>query len=197
MNGVAAFYRKHAERFDQVRERTLREKAYLEAVLAKLPPNGTVVELGCGAGEPIAEYFIDRGHAVTGVDAAAPMIALCQRRFPELTWVCADMRGLSLGKGFDLIVAWDSFFHLCPHDQRGMFATFELHSAPASLLLFTTGTHEGTSIGKLFGDELYHASLSSEEYQRRLLDHGYRVLRHSIDDPDCDRTVWLAQRDRA
>ena len=95
---------------------------------------------------------------------------------------------------YDLVVAWDSFFHLSPRDQRAMFDTFELHSAPAALLLFTTGSSEGSVIGKLFGDELYHASLSTEEYRRSLHEHGYRVLQHRIEDPECERTVWFAQR---
>jgi hypothetical protein len=37
------------------------------------------------------------------------------------------MRQLALGRPFDGIVAWDSFFHLGHDDQRRMFAIFADH----------------------------------------------------------------------
>ena len=39
------------------------------------------------------------------------------------------MRALSLKQTFQGILAWDSFFHLKPADQRKMFAVFRNHAA--------------------------------------------------------------------
>ena len=39
------------------------------------------------------------------------------------------MRTLSLNRCFSGILAWDSFFHLCPEDQRRMFPIFRKHAA--------------------------------------------------------------------
>ncbi len=105
---------------------------------------------------------------------------------------------MSLGACFDIIIAWDSFFHLSPDDQRAMFGTFRDHSAPGGVLLFTSGVTEGEEVGgNLFGDKLYHASLDTSEYAERLATHGYDVVLHRVEDPDCGgRTVWIAQRQR-
>ena len=46
------------------------------------------------------------------------MIGFCQRRFPDETWLLGDMRELKLEQRFDVIFAWDSFFHLDRESQR-------------------------------------------------------------------------------
>jgi cyclopropane fatty-acyl-phospholipid synthase-like methyltransferase len=194
MDEIGALYAKHAQRFDEARSRKLIEQSYLDAALSAMPAASRILDLGCGAGEPIARYFVEKGHQVTGVDLAGPMIELCRRRMPEMTFIHADMRSVELDQRFDLIVAWDSFFHLDKVGQRAMFTVFARHAAPHGMLLFTSGWSEGVAIGDLFGDELYHSSLDTTEYEQRLREQDYRVLQHRVQDPDCDRTVWLAQR---
>jgi len=194
MDEIGALYAKHALRFDEARSRKLLEQSYLDAALSAMPAASRILDLGCGAGDPIARYFVERGHHVTGVDLAGPMIELCRQRMPDMTWIQADMRSVEVDERFDLVVAWDSFFHLEQSAQRSMFPVFARHAAPRGLLLFTSGWSESVAIGDLFGDELYHSSLDTIEYEQRLRDHDYRVLKHRVQDPACDRTVWLSQR---
>ena len=63
-----------ADGYDRVADRYLAwsvngptRLAYLERVLALLPHASDVLELGCGAGEPVARRLSER-HRVTGVD---------------------------------------------------------------------------------------------------------------------------------
>jgi predicted TPR repeat methyltransferase len=192
---VREFYEANAAAFDRDRGRQLMERGYLDDLMARLDPqNRHVLDLGCGAGEPIARYLIDAGCCVTGVDASSAMIALSAARFPDVAWMVADMRTLALGERFGAIVAWDSFFHLRAEDQRPMFAIFRDHMAPRGLLLFTSGPSHGEAIGDLYGQQLYHASLAAEEYRSLLAENGFDVLRHTVEDPQCGRhTVWLSQ----
>jgi SAM-dependent methyltransferase len=171
------------------------ELPYLERATSLVPPPGTVLDVGCGSGEPISRYFIERGYDVTGVDVVEEMLEMCRVRFPRMRWLQADMRRIDVGARFDIVIAWDSFFHLSPNDQRCMFHTFRRHTAPGGVLMFTSGLTEGEAIGgDLFGDELYHASLDTEEYARLLDDHGYDVVLHHPEDPECGgHTVWMAR----
>ena len=129
---IIGLYERHAHAFDAGRGQSLIERPWLDRFLALVPHGGSVLDLGCGAGEPIARHLIAAGCAVTGVDSSPTMIALCQSRFPDARWIVADMRGLSLGRRFDGILAWDSFFHLRADDQRKMFAIFRDHAAPGA-----------------------------------------------------------------
>ena len=59
---------------------------------ARLPATGSLLDLGCGAGEPFAKAFLDRGWSVTGVDFSARMLELAARYVPRMTRVQGDMR---------------------------------------------------------------------------------------------------------
>ena len=199
MSGPAAaitgLYERHAAAFDRARGRTLLERPWLERFLALLPPGGPVLDLGCGMGEPLAAALIAAGHPVTGVDAAPSLIALCRTRFPDQDWRVADMRGLDLRRRFAGILAWDSFFHLSRADQRAMLPVFRRHAAPGAALLFTSGPAEGEAIGQFEGEPLFHASLAPEEYRTLLDAHGFTMVAHRAEDPECGgHTVWLAQK---
>ena len=195
---VIALYEKHAAGWDAHRSRALFERGWLGRFLGLLCANASILDLGCGAGEPIARYLVDNGHRVCGVDTAPTLIATCKARFPDHEWHLADMRGLSLGKQFDGILAWDSFFHLAKDDQRAMFEIFGRHAAAGTALMFTSGPEDGEVVGVLEGEPLYHASLSPAEYRRLLGEQGFSVVSYVENDPDCgEHTVWLVRRDAA
>ena len=198
---IVGLYERHALQFDRDRTRRLFERPWLDAFLALLPPGGTILDIGCGSGEPIARHCLAQGFAVTGVDASPTLIGLCRRRFPEADrqadWQVADMRGLDLGRRFHGLIAWDSFFHLAQDDQRGMFPVFARHADPGAALLFTSGPAQGEAIGTYQGEPLYHASLDPAEYRTLLAASGFVVVRHVAEDPECGgHTVWLARARR-
>ena len=194
MTDVWRVYERHAYAYDRERGRSLMERPYLDAVTSRLRPAASILDLGCGTGEPIARHFIEGGLAVTGVDAAPAMLAFCRQRFPSARRIEADMRKLALDRRYEAIIAWDSFFHLDQGQQRAMFPIFQHHIAPGGVLLFTSGPRAGEAIGSLYGEELFHASLAPDEYRALLGSTGFHVLRFQSEDPDCGgHTVWLAQ----
>lgn len=191
---IVDLYERHARDFDCERGRGLWEKPWLDRFLALLPPRACVLDIGCGSGEPIARYVIESEHALTGIDSSATLIEICTSRFPGHAWVLSDMRRLSLGRRFQGLLAWDSFFHLCPDDQCAMFSIFASHAAPGAALMFTSGPVHGEAIGTWHGEPLYHGSLDEAEYRTLLDQNGFAVVSHVEDDPNCaGHTVWLAQ----
>jgi SAM-dependent methyltransferase len=193
---IIGIYEGKAREFDTGRSRALFERGWLERFAVLLPDAAAVLDLGCGHGEPIAAWLIAQGCRVTGVDTAPSLLALCRRRFPGHDWIERDMRQIALGRRFDGILAWDSFFHLPFDDQRAMFEVFRAHAAPQAALMFTSGPAHGEATGSHAGEPLYHASLSAEEYRALLAKAGFAVVHHRAEDPDCaGHTVWLARRD--
>ena len=108
---IVGHYEKHARAWDSDRGRNLFEKGWLDRFLALTGEAGaSILDIGCGSGEPIAQYLISQGRMVTGIDAAPTLIDLCRVRFPSHDWIVGDMRTLALGRQFNGLVAWDSFF---------------------------------------------------------------------------------------
>jgi SAM-dependent methyltransferase len=194
-DAIIALYQRHALAWAADRGTSCVETPWLDRLRALIPPNPHILDIGCGAADPIARYLIENGATVTGIDSAPQMIALCAQKFPAQTWHIADMRTLSLNRTFDALIAWDSFFHLTPAHQREMFRIFRAHAASGAALMFTSGTQHGIALGSYAGEILYHASLDTEEYRALLTAHGFTVIAYQTEDPNCGRrTIWLTQR---
>ena len=190
-----AIYTRNGLAFDQQRPRRLHEKKWLDKLIDLIPPNGSVLDVGCGAGDPIAGYFIDQGFILTGVDFSKPMLKLAQERFPQSTWILQDMRALNLTSSFDGIIAWNSFFHLNPDDQRSTLARLANTLAPGGAMMLTVGPDAGEVIGHVNGEEVYHSSLATREYEEILHRSGIELKEFVAEDEECDyQTVLLAAK---
>ncbi len=152
-----------------------------------------MLDVGCGAGEPISKYLIEQACSVTGIDSSPAMIDICKSRFSDEEWIVMDMRELALDKQFDGIAAWDSFFHLKPDEQRGTLQRFIQHLRPGGALLLTVGHEAGEVLGTVEGEAVYHSSLSPQEYKHILGSAGFKDVEMSLEDETCDRTVLLAR----
>ena len=194
-DGIIDLYSRRAADWDADRGRSLVEKPWLDRFLSDIPAGGFVLDLGCGSGEPIARYLIEKGRKITGVDGSPGLIALCRERFPDHDWVVADMRTLDLGRQFDGLIAWHSSFHLSRPDQRALVAVLARHLKPGGVLMFTSGDTDDERIGEWRGEPLYHASLSTVDYRAGLEAGGFVVLDHVVGDyTKGEATVWLCRR---
>lgn len=191
---VYKVYNKIAHWFAANRPTELMEQNYLDELIALLPPAGTVLDLGCGTGKPMFEYLMHKGVNAIGVDASSAMLDIAKTNFPQATFILQDMRILNLGRKFDAIIAWHSFFHLSATDQIGMFGLFEKHLNPNGVLLFTSGAEGGEAWGMNGGENLFHASLGADEYEDLLAKHRFKIRKHVVNDPNCGyATIWMAQ----
>lgn len=191
---IIELYQRYAQEWIELRGKGLSEKVWLDRFLSLLPSSASILDLGCGSGQPIAAYFIAQGHQVTGVDASEYMIEMARQSFPEQVWVQQDFREYFTEQKFQGIVAWDSFFHFTQDDQRKMFKRFAEYAQSGTALMFSSGPEQGEAIGSLCGELLYHASLSAEEYQTLLQHNGFKLIKMIAEDVECTgHTIWLAQ----
>lgn len=194
-NKVCASYDKIVDWYDSNRDKTLMEKEYLNLIVDSIPAGGSILDLGCGTGMPISDFFIQKKYKVMGIDGSEKMIALCKKRFPKEHWICVDMREMKLHEQFDAIIAWNSFFHIPQEDQRRLFPIFETHVESNGILAFTSGPEQGEVWGDNGGESLYHASLSQDEYSALLEKHYFKIIRHVVQDQHCgNTTVWIAKK---
>jgi len=188
-------YERNAERFDRERSRVLFERCWLDRMVDGLGRGAAVLDLGCGAGDPIAAYMDSRGFHVVGLDASRAMLRIAGKRFPQGDWRLGDMRRLDLAERFDAILGWDSFFHLTAEEQRGTLIRIAAHLRPSGRVMLTVGPTSGEVAGHVGDDAVYHASLSPQEYTQRLDALGLDMLDFVKEDPAAwGRTVLLARK---
>ena len=187
-------YERNARRFATERPKTLVEKSWLDRFRSLMPENGNVLDLGCGAGEPIASYLIENGHRVVGLDASKNMIELARQAIPAGDWRLGDMRRFQFSERFHGIIGWNSFFHLTQNEQRAALPKIARHLLPGGAIMLTVGPEEGEVAGRVGDDPVYHASLSPREYDKVLSNEGLEIVNFTAEDPDCyGMTILLAQ----
>ena len=166
-------YQRQAEVWHRGRARNLYEQVWLDPFVTAVPEGGRILDLGCGSGEPIARYLLDRGCSVVGIDYAPQMIEIAQQNLPQADWHVLDMRHLpNLGR-FDGILSWDGFFHLSIDEQRVCLPKLAQLLEPGGAIMLTVGPNEGEVTGTVGDEPVYHASLSPGEYRKILEQAGF------------------------
>lgn len=188
-------YQRQAANYDKARSRAMFEARWLTRFGNGISPGARVLDLGCGAGEPIAAWLIAEGFDLTGVDFSEEMLKIARARWPNGDWRVADMRDLQLGQSFAGIVAWDSFFHLTPDEQRLTLPRLAEHLEPGGLLMITVGPEASEVTGTVGGESVYHASLSPAGYAEALENVGMRMTAFMAEDANCDlHSILMARK---
>ena len=183
-----------ADWFAANRPQGLIEKAYLDKLIELTGKDADILDLGCGTGMPMMHYLIGQGLSVTGVDASHRILEIAKQNLPSAELIQADMRALKLNRKFNAIIAWHSFFHLPAEDQPAMFGIFKDHLHDKGILIFTSGTEYSEAWGINGGENLFHASLSRDQYRSLLEANNFQVIAYNEDDPQCGHaTIWIAQ----
>lgn len=125
--------------------------------------SGHLLDLGCGAGEPVAQFFLQRDWDVTGVDFSPRMLALASEYAPTMKTELADMREVSFGaNSFDAITAFYSLFHLPSADHLPLLLKWHHWLKPGGKALFTyagqdyTGSQAFDGTKEFMGQQLYY-----------------------------------------
>ena len=148
------------------------EAGWLARFVDGLPEGADILDLGCGTGQPMARWLSLRGLAITGVDSSPAMLAHARSHLPRHEWLQADMRTLALGRAFDALLAWDSFFHLDEDDQRAMFRVFEDATPLVESwlsILFANGSLSWNILGTALAPSLTNAQIEDRKiYNTRM-----------------------------
>jgi SAM-dependent methyltransferase len=141
---------------------------YLERAIGYCSTRRTALDVGCGSGGRMIAAMIRAGFAVTGVDVSAGMIANARERHPQSTFVLADICAWAIPNRYDLIVAWESTFHLPHHKQQPVLEKMCAALAVGGVLLFTAGSSDGEITGEMQGETFYYSSLGTSHLLRIL-----------------------------
>ncbi len=115
------------------------ELPFLERLTKNTHGPARVLDLGCGTGRPIAQFLLQKGIAVTGVDEAEELLALAEERLPSGRWLRAEMETFEPDEDYDGAVIWDSMFHVPREYHESILGRVLNRMRPGSKLILTVG----------------------------------------------------------
>lgn len=141
----------------------------------------TIVDVGCGAGDPVSRTLTDEGFTVFGIDASPRLVGEYRRRFPGARVACEAAEDSSyFDRTFDAAVAIGLMFLLPPDTQETVLLRMASAVAPGGRILFSAPRQPYQWIDTLTGRE--SRSLGSEAYEGIMASAGWRLDTSYADD---------------
>ena len=171
---------------------TVRQK-WLGRLLDSLPVGGGhVLDLGCGAGIPVARDLVALGHTVVGVDGSAQQIVRARRNVPSATFVEADMCDATFEAGsFDAVGAFYSITHVPPAQQGLLITKIATWLRPGGTLVASFGAGAaGEWTGEWLGTKMFFGHCGEVELLGYLADAGLKVRHFSIEKQDNEEAAF-------
>jgi predicted TPR repeat methyltransferase len=171
-----------AASYDQIAHQWLDVSTYgfaqIERAVAFVKNKGVALDVGCGAGRCL-DLLARHGFRTDGLDCSTVMIGRARDRHPQARLFHADVCGWELPRSYDLIVAWDSIWHVPLSQQEPVLSKLCRGLSAGGVIAFTMGGTDapGEKYDSCMGPPMYHATLGIPKTLQVLADAGC-VCRH-------------------
>jgi SAM-dependent methyltransferase len=171
---------------------------WLAELLKRLPAQGRVLDLGCGAGVPVASALAAAGHAVVGIDGSAAQISLARDNVPAAEFIEADMTEVDFpAQSFDAVAAFYSITHVPRAEHDALLRRIGGWLKPGGLLVASLGADALSDWrGEWLGAEMFFSHYDAEANLALLRGAGFVIDRSEVmaQDNETARFLWVVAR---
>ncbi|WP_375454740.1 class I SAM-dependent methyltransferase [uncultured Methylobacterium sp.] len=188
-----AYDRMAADYLSKYEISTVRQK-WLQSLIDGFPSSpAKVLDLGCGAGVPVARSLAELGHTVIGVDYSIEQITRARANVPEAQFIQADMSEIDFEAGrFDAVGAFYSITHIPAQEQGLLFQRVAGWLKTEGVFVASLGTGaSGEWVGEWLGQPMFFGH-NSEDVSLELLDRaGLLVEESAVEQQDNEDAKFL------
>tara|TARA_B100000315_G_scaffold260759_1_gene324919 strand:+ start:17483 stop:18193 length:711 start_codon:yes stop_codon:yes gene_type:complete len=150
----------------------------LSILIERLPPNATVLDIGCGGGIPVCQQLA-KCASVTGIDISAAMVALARENVPSAEFTCSDIMQLEFpASSFDAVTSFYAIFHLPKEEHEELFRRIHLWLKPKGYLMSTLAKFDEAPYTEdgFFDVTMYWSNYGISRYREMLISLGFLIL---------------------
>jgi 2-polyprenyl-3-methyl-5-hydroxy-6-metoxy-1,4-benzoquinol methylase len=157
---------------------------WLARLAGNLPAGGTVLDLGCGCGIPVARDLTAAGFRVTGVDISDVQVERARKLVPGAEFVRADAKDAGFAPAaFDAVVCLYALIHMPLDDQPVLLRRIAGWLKPGGWLLATAGQEAwtGTEENWLGGSAtMWWSQADAGTYAAWIEQAGLRIVEQDV-----------------
>ena len=124
------------------------QRAFIQKLLARLDPRGTILSAACGAGR-YDGFLLDAGHNVVGTDQSCGMLEQARKQYPQVHYKKVGLQEMDFHEVFDGAICMDAMEHICPEDWLEILSRFADALKPGGLLYFNSDPLEQCDTAEL------------------------------------------------
>jgi ubiquinone/menaquinone biosynthesis C-methylase UbiE len=155
---------------------------WLEKLLRALPPGSSLLDLGCGSGDP-AGILIAQRHHVTGVDLSREQINCARRNVPSGIFLHADAASIRFpDASFDAVISFYTLEHIPRAEHAALLASIHcwLRSGGLLLLSLEAGEAEGM-VGEWQGVPMFFSCFDPEIMVQMTRVAGFEIVETAVE----------------
>lgn len=175
-------YNQCAEIYSLERD-SFKNKKYLDQLNKLLSPKSHILDVGCGAGKPIDEYLVSKGHNLTGVDISEKQIELAKLNVSKATYFKEDMSKMNFSSNlFDAVVSFYAIFHIPKEEHLEIFKKIYSFLKDGGLFLATLGYEEWDGSEKFHGVTMYWSHFGKDKNLELIKQAGFEIVKAEVDE---------------
>jgi len=164
----------------------------LNSFVSLLPKSGDVLDVGCGAGVPVARSLVDSGFRVTGIDISSSMIKLARINVSEANFTEMDMRKLKFdSSSFDGITAFYSLFHVPMDEHPIILSQFHRLLRRDGILLFCSGSNAWEGTKDYHGAQMFWSHPESNVTRKFVIEAGFNLIMSEVREYNGESHYWI------
>lgn len=154
-----------------------------EEWLAQIPGGASVLDVGCGHGQPVIDRLLEAGLEVCGIDLSQAMLARARLAYPQARFIHGTLQDLPAAEEFSAACSFSALLYLDPIDLS--FALLRLYQAlRAGGLLFVYSYFDhaewvGEPVDSGMGAPMWAWDYDLAAAQAALNAHGFFEVTHS------------------
>ena len=153
------------------------EQRLIELACENLLAGSKVLDLGCGTGQPIGDYLVQKEFRITGVDQSEGMLSLARKRLPKEEWVLSSLEEFRPRDKFSVVIAWDALFHIPRSAHESIFSYIKQALFSGGRFALTVGGSEHPAFADtMFEHEFFYDSHPPEMVMEMLKSLGFELV---------------------
>lgn len=155
---------------------------WLKKLLNKLEPGSSVLDLGCGSGDP-ADIEISKKHEVTGVDISEVQIKLARKNVPGGNFIHGDAGTVEFpSTSFDAVISFYTLEHIPREEHEAILRRIHqwLRAGGYLLLSMEAGDFDDVT-GEWLGVPMFISCFDPETMKQMVNEAGFELCETAIE----------------
>lgn len=186
-NKIAEEYMNQRDLFDIQKE--------LKEFMALIPEKGTILDVGCGGGIPVAKKLFENGFQVTGIDISENMLSLAKKNVPEVKFLKMDMKEINFDeKTFDGITSTYAIFHIPRENHKELFKTLHSILKDNGVILVSMGSSKWEEVSEFYDAPMYWSHYKGNKNREIVEQSGFEIIFAEDREHGGETHYWILAR---